>query len=281
MKKIICIILIVLAVMGALGGGIFGIIKLTDSDKFDQKKLSHIGRYDIGGLDSQGNYMSTNASIYTKNPIECQGLNCTLSFDSTVTYQIYFYDQNNEFVHTTGVITGAFQEDSVPFFAKYARIVITPKDDDKVTTLEKNNYAKQLTVKVNSEQGFKNYTDNLFDFKYNGYYILTGEMVKDDGETAQHPGCVTSEFVNFSMYKEALYFKLPPNSDKAGVLQFYFYDSEKNYVDYSNVSNLSTSSFLSSTGVYYFKLDLSKIPANSCYLRCFSITQPYPEIFFK
>jgi len=271
MKKVILIILVVVLALGILGGGIAGIIKLVDSDKFDQKELSHIGMYDIGGLDTAGNYMSTNASIYTKDPFECQGLNCTLSFDSVVTYQLYFYDQNNDFVHTTGQLTGAFVEDSVPFFAKYARIVITPKEDDKVTTLEKNKYAKQLTVKVNREQGFKNYTEDLLKNTWkNGYYLNNGV---ETAITEEYTGYVksVSGFVDISSYSEGMIFKLPPHSEYIQHKRFSCYDSNKQYIS-GNVPELMDMGevFISSTGTIYYGFNFSKLLKGTQYIRMVS-----------
>lgn len=253
--KTILIIVLCLAVVG----GIFGVVAWTQSDKFDQKDLSYLGKYEVGGLDSNGNYMSTNASIYTKKPIECQGLNCNLVFDSTISYQLYFYDQNNEFVHTTGKLTGTFTEDGVPFFAKYVRIVITPKDDDKVTSMEVVKYAKQLKVSVNREQGFKNYTENLcfVDESVNGLNFNTGEASFDDSKE----GGKVSTFVNISPYKEALMFKVNTQSNLDGI-EIVCYDSSKSFLGTLNMNNCSVV-FESSQSIKYYNVDLSKMVVNS------------------
>ena len=120
MVKGLKIALIVVLILAAVGGGTAGIISLVDSDKFDTKNISDLS-FGVGGLDSTGKYMSTDKSIYTKDAFECQGLSVSLEFDSEISYQIYFYDQNNDFVHTTGKLESAFVSDSIPFFAKYAR----------------------------------------------------------------------------------------------------------------------------------------------------------------
>ena len=117
MVKGLKIALIVVLILAAVGGGTAGIISLVDSDKFDTKNISDLS-FGVGGLDSTGKYMSTDKSIYTKDAFECQGLSVSLEFDSEISYQIYFYDQNNDFVHTTGKLEGAFVSDSIPSKAR-------------------------------------------------------------------------------------------------------------------------------------------------------------------
>ena len=271
-------IVIIVLVLALVGGGIVGIVKLADSDKLDNKTISTLA-FSVGGLDGAGKYKNTDQSIYTKNAFECQGLNCSLAFDNEISYQIYFYDQNNEFVHTTGKLTGAFVKDSVPFFAKYARIVITPNEDNKVSRLEVNKYAKQLKVTVYREQGFKNYTENLFDFKYNGYLIdESGDLATNDPEHSSYSQVATCEFVNLSSYKECLYFKAAPNSTWALGCVLHFYDANKNQVLTCRVSDAATESFVSSEGITYLKLDNCP-DSNVVYVRMYwQNGAPYPEL---
>lgn len=258
--KVIIVLVLCLAVLG----GIAGVVAWTQSDKFDQKDVSYLGKYEVGGLDSAGNYMSTNASIYTKKPIECQGLNCNLVFDSTISYQLYFYDQNNDFVHTTGRLTGTFVEESAPFFAKYVRIVITPKDDDKITSLEVNKYAKQLKVSVNREQGFKNYTENLLFFNHAGKILSsTGTLV--DSSTAGSGN--VSDFVDIQPYNEALYFKHAPNSSWGTGITIAFYDTSKNFIMKETIHNVTTVVFTASSGIVYNQFKVGEFPEGTCYIR--------------
>ena len=251
--KIILIIVLCLAVVG----GIVGVVAWTQSDKFDQKDLSFLGKYEVGGLDSNGNYMSTNASIYTKKPIECQGLNCNLVFDSTISYQLYFYDQNNEFVHTTGKLTGTFTEDGVPFFAKYVRIVITPNDDDKVTSMEVAKYAKQLNVSVNREQGFKNYTENLVNI------VIEGKLLNSSGEVVDSDiaGAGISDYINVTSYKESMIFR-EKATDITGTVLF-CYSADKSYIGYVQVGDVATVVFTSSEGINYYSIPVSSLVPSS------------------
>ncbi len=276
-------ILIIVLVLALLGGGIFGIVKLADEGKLDSKKVSDLA-FSIGGLDGAGNYKNTDASIYTKNAFECQGLECTLDFDSEIWYQIYFYDQNNEFVHTTGKLTGAFVKESIPFFAKYARIVITPNDDNKVSTLEVLKYAKQLNVKIYREQGFKNYTENLLTWgTATGVAIsgTTGSVVEVSGETS-----VASDFVNVSSYKEGLVLRVYESS-YYGTNPIYLYDAEKNYLGFAHIADVANV-FATSEGLTYYGLNLSNIvldgggiAQNVCFVRVNGNNTHLPEFYCR
>lgn len=250
-------ILIIVLVLALLGGGIFGIVKLADEGKLDSKKVSDLA-FSIGGLDGAGNYKNTDASIYTKNAFECQGLECTLDFDAEIWYQIYFYDQNNEFVHTTGKLTGAFVKESIPFFAKYARIVITPNDDNKVSTLEVLKYAKQLKVNVYREQGFKNYTENLFSYAIEGK-LLNGSNELVDSDVA---GAGVSEYINVSPYSEMLIYRLDHPDIHATKL--FCYDSTKSFMGTVTVQNVATVMFTTSQGIDYYGIPCNAlVPSNS------------------
>lgn len=253
MKKTIITILLVVLCLGIVGGGIAGIVKLTDTGKLDTKTIAST-KFSVGGLDSNGKYMNTNASIYTKEAFECQGLEVSLDFDNEIEYQIYFYDQNNDFVHTTGKLSGAFVKDSVPFFAKYARIVVTPKNDEVVSNLEVLKYAGQLTVKVNREQGYKNYTENLVGNPVaNNAYIsfTTGELLTDGDHTTS-----VSDYINISSYKEGFIFKSVGALD---VNSIYCYDAQKSFIGHFIIGKNAKSVFVSSENVHYYGIDFSSI----------------------
>ena len=238
--------------IGVIVGAGFGIASLVKPDKVDNlltySTLS-ITKFHVGGLDGNGNYMNTDQSIYTKDAFECQGLNCTLDFDNEISYQVYFYDQNNEFVHTTGKLTGAFVQDSIPFFAKYARIVITPNDDNKVSMLEVMKYAKQLDVKVYREQGFKNYSEDLAVIEFSDSKLNNlGEVVTQEGS------CVVKK-INVSSYSEAMIFKY---SGDASSYWISFYNASNNFLGQAPIS-LNSTIFTSSEGVIYSLLSFKNV----------------------
>ena len=252
-------ILLCLVVVGGVVGGVVALTRNTDKIE-EALTYKSIGwtKYSIGGLATNGAYMSTDHSIYTEKAFECQGLNVTPVFDSDVSYQIYFYDQNNEFVHTTGRLTGTFVQDSVPFFAKYARIVVTPNNDNKVTIFEKAKYAKQIEVKVYREQGFVNYTDNLVEVDESTIgYVLNGS-----GEVVAHNEAeVVSKYINVMPYRESLIYREQyTNIDNKPL---HVYDSAKNHLGTILVGESAKICFTTSEGVNYYSLSFSDLIIHS------------------
>jgi len=125
---------------------VFGGIKLLTADN-----RTVISNWQRGTLDETGNYAESKSSIYTKNAFVCDGLEITLDFDATVTYKVVFYDENGDMLSENGVTseqTGAFKAESVPENAHYARVVVTPVDDNSITQLEVAQYARQIKISV-------------------------------------------------------------------------------------------------------------------------------------
>jgi hypothetical protein len=148
--------------LGILGIGlIIGAVALIGNlvNKSNDEELKEIHpTFEVGGLTEDGKYLENKESIYTKKSFECQGLNVKLDFDADVTYQIFFYDELDEFVSKTNVLSVGYN-DAIPSGAKLARIVVTPtyssdvEDEDKeIKWYEIRNYSKQLTISVNKEQ---------------------------------------------------------------------------------------------------------------------------------
>ena len=266
---------LVLVTVGALVGGVVALTRNTDRvDEFLTYKSIGSTKYSIGGLaPSNGAYMSTDKSIYTDKAFECQGLNITPVFDCDVTYQVFFYDQNNEFVHTTGILNGTFVQDSVPFFAKYARIVITPKDDNKVTIFEKSKYAKQLEVTVYREQGYKNYTEDLFRTRATGYVLDNNGDLSEQSDDRN----IVSDYINIKAYNEVLFFRTSGEELSSG-FKLHLYDSAKAHLGSVGVANCETI-FVSSNGDHYYKITLASLNASTVFIS-YSTFETNPVHFY-
>ena len=152
-KNILLIVLSCILIFGA----IFGIIAMFSEDESTTKKVSP--SYAVGGLTADGKYMETKESIYTKDAFECVGLSITPVFTSTVSYEVFFYNEDSGFISKSGKLTDAYNER--PELAKYARVVITPNDDTDIKWYEVSGYAKQLTIEVDKEQEIVR--NNLFE----------------------------------------------------------------------------------------------------------------------
>ena len=197
-NKILIIGLCVILGLGAIIGGTV----LISSIQEKTTKTIHPS-YSVGGLTKDGTYLETKESIYTKDAFECQGLKITPDFDINVSYQVFFYDMNDQFLESTAEMTSFYE--GVPLLAKYARIEITPKEDEKVSWYEVNKYAKQLTVEVAKKQDFIDVrTIDLFP---DGERVLYKSLIRQEGtnnlieETKVANGYVKIDVSNISQLR--------------------------------------------------------------------------------
>lgn len=167
-SKIVSVALVIATVVGI--GALVGHFVSNKADEDGRVVINP--SYEIGGLTAYGKYEETKESIYTKEAFKCDGLNIEPQFDSTITYQVFFYDNLGNFVSSTSSMEG-YYTDEIPTGSSYARIVITPKwdkdtkdDDKKINIFQVSKYAKQLTVKINAEQRdeSKKFQDTLEEY---------------------------------------------------------------------------------------------------------------------
>jgi hypothetical protein len=104
--------------------------------------------YTVGAIDDSGKTTEAENAIYTKDTINVDGLRCKVADDAKITYRVYFYKENGELAGATKELSTDLTDDLIPGEAVSARIVITPTadEDGKISTSEKYEYAKQLTV---------------------------------------------------------------------------------------------------------------------------------------
>lgn len=153
-KQIISIVMVCVIALGA----IMGLSAL--SNKLDEDMKIITPTFEVGGLDNTtGKYVETEGSIYTKKSFECQGLTIKLDFDSQVKYQVFYYDELDEYI---GECTAEYDESVelvVPENAKFARVKVTPiwgadvKANDRVVEwYEVLKYSTQLEISVFKDQ---------------------------------------------------------------------------------------------------------------------------------
>lgn len=134
--------------VASIGAAAFTAVKIGETLQNDTIKVGL--NYNVGGLDdTTGKYVKDESRIYTKDRFACYGLNTKLEFDSTISYQVFYYDINDNFISASEVLTFGITS-VVPRNGAYARIEITPLDDEdgKITRLEKREYSSQLSVRV-------------------------------------------------------------------------------------------------------------------------------------
>lgn len=150
-KSIIKKVALALAGVAAISAVGFGVKAIVDYTKDDLKKITL--SYDVGNLGADGKYVADEGTMYTKEAFACYGLQVKPDFDSTVNYQIFYYDILDNYISSTEVMSDGYS-DNAPLHGAYARIVIEPKNDEdgKISLIEKVKYSSQLSVKVYKEQ---------------------------------------------------------------------------------------------------------------------------------
>lgn len=142
-----------------VAGATAGIAALANKSDDGFEKVSV--RYEVGGLNESGKYEETEGSLYTKNGFDVEDVATVyadIDFDSTISYQLYFYGENDTFIEATEVMTEDYKGD-VPEGTLTCRVEITPvwsedteKDDQKVTWLNKVGFADQLEISVEAAE---------------------------------------------------------------------------------------------------------------------------------
>ena len=96
LKTVLIVVLCVALGMGA----IFGLRAIFSEAEKETKKTISVG-YSVGDLSDAGKYLESEGSIYNKEAFECQGLRITPNFDNTITYEVFFYDEDGYFISKT------------------------------------------------------------------------------------------------------------------------------------------------------------------------------------
>lgn len=148
---------------------IFGISALSNKLKEEKKVIYPI--FEVGGIDADGKGNRSKDSICTKDSFECKGLEVNLGFDAYVKYQIFYYNNLDEFLEASSIYTESAEMD-VPANAVHARIVVIPiwgKDveaEDRICHwYDVTNYSSRLEIKVLKEQEPKTVDLTIGEFK--------------------------------------------------------------------------------------------------------------------
>ena len=137
---------------------------------FTKKETKTIGAgvFLRGDLDSNGVYVESSQSLYTKEAFGCRGLRIEPDFEFQGTYDVYYYDYNGHFLGSETDLDAIYDVDYP--VAKLARVVIHPaipddvkEKDFKINFWEVYGYAKNLKITVDKDQEWKYETDNLYD----------------------------------------------------------------------------------------------------------------------
>ena len=178
MKKTLSTIIAVILIVGAVGA----VAAFATNDSKPAGAM-----FKVGGLNpTTGKYVDTKQTIYTENAFDCAGLRVEPDFESTVTYDIYYYDKEGKLLDVVDGLEDVYDKDFE--VAAECRIVIHPEipedvdaEDFEVKFWEVSKYANMLTV-TNSKDGsiygdFENLLDAEQDIE--GYHLFdsTGSTI--------------------------------------------------------------------------------------------------------
>lgn len=145
-------IISVIAILIALALGIFAAVKIN---KLEKTKNLGLTAYTIGGIgETDGKEASSDYALRTDYLEAAKFNKITLADKADVTYQVFYYDVEKNFVGKTDVQSAELNEISktvtvsgASVNVKYFRVLVKiPESKDKVTLLNKNTYVKQITV---------------------------------------------------------------------------------------------------------------------------------------
>ncbi len=158
-KRVLTTVLSVVLGLGAVLGVAVGVKHLANKEDDGLKKIRP--NFSVGSLSTVGKYVDSEGSIYTKEAFECQGLKITLDFEDTISYKIFFYEDNGDFISSTELLEDS-STPTLPSGATHARIQIVPDwealditnaKEQVINWYEVSKYTKQMEIKVNKEQG--------------------------------------------------------------------------------------------------------------------------------
>ncbi len=147
---------------------IVGIGALSSFTGRESKTISATA-FSVGGLDENGRYEADEQSIYTKEAFNCIGLRIEPAFDMEGTFDVYYYDYNDNLLDARHGLTRIYDEDYP--LAKTARVVFTPdipegesRLDWKISSLEVIGFARNLKITVSKDQTYLyENSSNLFN----------------------------------------------------------------------------------------------------------------------
>lgn len=141
-------VIIFLLMIGVIGAVVTLFVMLNR-----QTTVTQIGpeAYTIATLDENGEQAEGDTSIVTRGTFTTDGLKVELTDEANVTYELYFYDGEDNFISSTGTLSADFDGSAIPENAESAKIVITPTadEDGKIDLTEVLGYAGQVTITVN------------------------------------------------------------------------------------------------------------------------------------
>lgn len=213
-KNILSIGLAVLVLFGAVGA-------VAAFATNDSKPVSSLG-FVVGDIDPDtGEFVESDKSIYTDRKIICNGLKIVPSFEFKGTYDVFYYDVNENLITKKIGITGNYK--STIEIAQYCRIVIHPdvpegvkEKDFEINFFEAKKIASMFKITVS--KGLNKYGD--YEDYFDGVDFYEGKIYENSD------GVVTSiKLVDDIVYKSSTFVDLN-GAEKVGYVLTYDYPPE-------------------------------------------------------
>ena len=141
-NKKLGIVATVLSVLALVGVASTAVVL---NDQIDEVELK-FWDYKVATLDAEGEVDESEANVVTKDFITVDGLQIKVADEAEITYQVFFYDGEEDYISNTEALVTDFDATTIPETAEYVKILITHEKDDEIDGGEKNEYSKMLEV---------------------------------------------------------------------------------------------------------------------------------------
>ena len=104
-------------------------------------------KYEIAELADDGDLVKDGTSSLVSGFVRADDLQIEMSENAVVSYKVHYYDEDKEWLSSTTDLTADYTGEA-PENAEYARVEITPLNDNYISLFEKAEYANQIKVTV-------------------------------------------------------------------------------------------------------------------------------------
>ena len=102
--------------------------------------------YVVGSLDASGEFQKDPTTFVTEDFIEVDGLQVSVKEDAEVSYKLYFFNEDKEFISATNS-WGVDYNSTIPEDAEFFKISISHETDLDISLADIINYSSQVNVK--------------------------------------------------------------------------------------------------------------------------------------
>ncbi len=102
--------------------------------------------YQVGSLNATGEFEKNAGSFVSKDFYDVDGLSIKVEDDADLSYRIYFYDENKEFISSTNSFAVTYNG-TIPENAELFKIVINPMNDDDISTFDIISFSEKVNVR--------------------------------------------------------------------------------------------------------------------------------------